>query len=101
MNVARGQDGKAILIQSDCGWDQGDPFAPVGFSYGLKTALLDCQALLRNLVLEATGDSQLVDQVRTWAYLDDIFFFVPPHLLKQAARMFGGQYKQTVRIFGG
>ena len=74
VNVARGQDGKAILIQSDCGWDQGGPFAPVGFSYGLKTALLDCQALLRNLVLEATGDSQLVDQVRTWACLDDIFF---------------------------
>ena len=44
---------------------------------------------------EVTGDEQLVDQVRVWAYLDDIFFFVPPHLMGQAADLVAQRLAQT------
>ena len=63
-NLTWDEKGAPIIIEADEGWDQGDPFAPVGFSYGLRTALRQARAAIAAMVLHETQDAAAASAVR-------------------------------------
>ena len=75
-NVAWDTHNNPHLILTDDGWDQGDPFAPVGFAYGIDDALRKTDADVRAYVT-ANAPGQPV-HTKVWSYLDDIFVLAPP-----------------------
>ncbi len=72
-NVTWEEDDNPTIIKADDGWDQGDPFAPIGFSYGLRTPIRLAHDAIAQMVLEVTGDAGQAAAVRVWTYLDDLF----------------------------
>ena len=58
-NMAWDAQGNPHIIKTDNGWDQGDPFAPVGFAYGIDTALRDTDRDVRAYVAAQMPQQQV------------------------------------------
>ena len=78
------ENGEPIFIDAVEGWDQGDPFAPVGFSHGIRTPIRQAREAIARTVTAMTGDVAQGSAVRVWAYLDDLFLLVPPNMVGRA-----------------
>ena len=75
-------DGTSTLITSSCGWEQGDPLSPAGYSIGSLRALRAARIRIQALVgPEAAAD------VLIMAYLDDVLLGVPRHCFAAALRI--------------
>ena len=57
LNLTWDENGEPTFIEATEGWGQGDPFAPVGFSYGIRTPIRQAKGTIAHTVTELTGDT--------------------------------------------
>ena len=79
-------DGTSRILRSTCGWDQGDPFAPAGYSLGSLAALQRARVRIRSLVESAEGLAA-ANAVLLVAFLDDVVIGVPSRVFAAALRI--------------
>ena len=70
-----GADPATLL--ADHGWDQGDPFGPIGYSLGERHALASAVAEVRAYLLARGVPAAVAQRSQVWAYLDDVILVVP------------------------
>ncbi len=62
------------------GWEQGDPGAPPGFSFGMDVSLRQLATWLETSLTSNLGH-HMRDNYRLWSYLDDLAIAVPSSMV--------------------
>ena len=69
---------KSVFVNT--GWEQGDPGAPPGFSFGMDVSLRQLATWLE-VSLATNMGSHMRDSYRLWSYLDDLVVAVPASMV--------------------
>ncbi len=69
---------KSVFVNS--GWEQGDPGAPPGFSFGMDVSLRQLATWLE-VSLATNMGPHMRDSYRLWSYLDDLVVAVPASMV--------------------
>ena len=64
-------------VWADHGWDQGDPFGPIGYALGEHRALATARDRVRAHLQSAGAPMETVERCQVWAYLGDVILAVP------------------------